>query len=601
MLEVPIEIGAAIIGFDADEGGWEIHDLQSRIADARQRAGELSEEQQKGAWAELLAFSLVESNEANSPWKSYFAPFGSGQTPDGTVVYFPDIADADAAIVEHWEIRVHFVSDPRLLARYSDLVWELSKPIANTKPNVEFARAAIDNYILAADNSSRDDIHRFRDLKRALTLAIRINDVDRRDKARESLLNLHDKAFAERGMWWVAFDILVDQSKAGWKAEETKKLLEDMRTVFDEVRDQSNTGFNQFETQNAGDRLIDFFNSISDKQQAKLTQTQIAEAFVAASHKTTGMRAASQLQTAITYFNDAGNKAEAAKVLPLLEAANLASIEEMRPVSVEHSVPIEDVDAFVNGIVVEALDLSLRRIAINFLSKKEEHEKQLKELVESSPLAAFIPKSMIRGDMVVAVVGSFDVDPTGRLIDHVHQVQTMSTFWLRMTFEKLFEKFEPTADDILNYCNAAEVFGDGAILREGLDAWIAGDYVKAAHIIPFQAENGLRNIAKYLGIPTKKPNSNMSGAWLALTFGELLHSSQLIDKLGSWGPSIALHLLTLYVDVRGQNLRNEIGHGLIGHERMSVAVVDQLVHSVLLLGSILSKTVEQRSDLPLQN
>jgi lysyl-tRNA synthetase class 1 len=83
------------------------------------------------AWSEILAFTLVGNRTAVSPWGAFFAPLGSGTDKDGNTVYFPDIADATTAVIDHWAGRARRITHPVLKARYADLVWELAPAIAD--------------------------------------------------------------------------------------------------------------------------------------------------------------------------------------------------------------------------------------------------------------------------------------------------------------------------------------------------------------------------------------------------------------------------------------------------------------------------------------
>jgi hypothetical protein len=48
-------------------------------------------------------------------------------------------------------LRANEVKHPVMKARYADLVWDFSRPAAQKKPAIMFARTAIDSYLQAAD------------------------------------------------------------------------------------------------------------------------------------------------------------------------------------------------------------------------------------------------------------------------------------------------------------------------------------------------------------------------------------------------------------------------------------------------------------------
>ena len=91
----------------------------------------------------------------------------------------------------------------------------------------------------------------------------------------------------------------------------------------------------------------------------------------------------------------------------------------------------------------------------------------------------------------------------------------------------------------------------------------------------------LRSLAAKLGKPTTKAHPAVPGASVAINMGDMLHAPAIIDALGQ---DIALHLQTLYTDPRGINLRNDLAHGLLAADRMSLAVASRVLHTLLVLG-----------------
>ena len=125
------------------------------------------------------------------------------------------------------------------------------------------------------------------------------------------------------------------------------------------------------------------------------------------------------------------------------------------------------------------------------------------------------------------------------------------------------------------------LFEDLTLLAEGVAAWDAQDYVKSVHVLVPQLEVALRNLAAKLGKPTTKAHPAVPGASVAINMGDMLHAPAIIEALG---PDTALHLQTLYTDPRGFNLRNDLAHGLLAADRMSLSVASRVLHTLLVLG-----------------
>ena len=76
-------------------------------------------------------------------------------------------------------------NDRVLRARYADLVWDLTAAIASRKADYEFAKTAIDSYLMAVDKALYVDDHDcFTACERALDVAQSLKDEARIDAAR---------------------------------------------------------------------------------------------------------------------------------------------------------------------------------------------------------------------------------------------------------------------------------------------------------------------------------------------------------------------------------------------------------------------------------
>ena len=136
----------------------------------------------------------------------------------------------------------------------------------------------------------------------------------------------------------------------------------------------------------------------------------------------------------------------------------------------------------------------------------------------------------------------------------------------------------------LPLCDGHHMFGDGVLLGEAVAAWLAGDHIKAVHILVPQVEAAFRKMAGRLGRPTTEPHPQMKRARNAKSFGKMLGDMETVAVLGKHGPDLILHLRTLYTDPRGHNLRNDLAHGLLPSSNITATTSLLVVHSLLLLG-----------------
>jgi lysyl-tRNA synthetase class 1 len=232
-LVVPPAIDEVIAEFGRSDKPLDEHAVKQALKVARESLTNPSAEENLGAWAEVLAFALVSTRHHSSPWKTYFGPMGSGVRDDGTTEYFPDIAGTDAQVIDHWTQRARTVTHPVLKGRYADLAWDMSRAIAKRNPDPDMARIAIDAYLASLAANLCADVHdRFEAALRALDLAVMLSDSPRVDLARAALLTLHREAMgADRGLWWIAVDRLLEDKRAGVTDAERDQLVTDLEAI----------------------------------------------------------------------------------------------------------------------------------------------------------------------------------------------------------------------------------------------------------------------------------------------------------------------------------------------------------------------------------
>ena len=132
-LLIPPLIDEVIQRFDQSHAPFTVHNVDQALSKARRELQNPTETENFGAWTEILAFALVGNRTDTSPWGTYFSPLASGTDEDGKLFYSPDIADANADVIQHWTERVERITHPVLRARYADLVWEMTPVITGAR------------------------------------------------------------------------------------------------------------------------------------------------------------------------------------------------------------------------------------------------------------------------------------------------------------------------------------------------------------------------------------------------------------------------------------------------------------------------------------
>src|SRR5262249_18638874 len=104
------------------------------------------------------------------------------------------------------------------------------------------------------------------------------------------------------------------------------------------------------------------------------------------------------------------------------------------------------------------------------------------------------------------------------------------------------------------------------LITQGLDAYLAGDHLKAISVLVPQIENALRRLLRLLGQAPNKPRRGDATIMTEKSLNEILEREPAVaDFLGE---DIRLYILTFLADARGHNLRNRMSHGLMTAPRV---------------------------------
>ncbi|RZM91463.1 hypothetical protein CWO91_41110, partial [Bradyrhizobium genosp. SA-3] len=534
-----------------------------------------------GAWAEVLAFALSTGGHEN-PWNSYFGPMGSGTDRDGKTFYSPDISGTPPATIDHWAARARSLKHPFLRARYADLAWEMSGLIGKRRRDVDDARIAIDAYLDAIQRMAEDHEH-VRFAIRALDLAVLIRDKDRTDRARAALMGVHRSLMQNKGgLWWYTVDRLLQDRKAGVTDVERAELVSDLESI---VTTGSNTNdpaqFNPHEAQDAAERLIRYYGRLGEVDDIKRLHKAVGASFEHFASNADPMLAAALLQTATDQYRKAGLKEDHDRTRIMMQQKIGAAGENLQSFERKIEIPRDDMEKFLDLIVVDDLATTFVRIAREFLLSRAELEQQVRQMLKEAPLMAHIPATIMADNHVAAKIGSVEDDPFGRLMHQTNFAFQFARLWLAQAFRRLFERHEVAPEHFAGWANRHDLFDDMSLLLEGLRAWEREDDVKAAHVLVPQVEHALRKVADDLGVPITKAHPVVSEASVAIGMGEILYNEKVAEALG---PDVTLHLQALYADPRGMNLRNQIAHGLMEAGQFYWHLGNLIVHSLLMLG-----------------
>ena len=582
-LTVPASIEEIIQRFDASSESIEEIVVGETVNKARKALDKPSKEESLGAWSEALAFGLSSNNSNNDPWGSHFGPMGSMVDKEGKTHYFPDIAGTPPQTVDHWMERALELKNPVLIARYADLAWEFAAAIGQRKREPEMARMAIDSYLKSTSGTYRSqDYYRYKALERALELAIRLKDDARVDGVRGEFMRLHRESMKDdQKQWWRAFDGLLTKKKARLTDDERAELIADAEAIVKLRSDTFSNSFDPHITENAAQRLIKVYAREHRGGDIARLYLVIAKSFEHFAGLGNAMLASALLQTSMNAYARAGQPGEAKRIRIEMQKKIGELRDEMKSIGTDITIKKDDVETFLEQLIVDDLGQTFIKMAAEFLPKRKTLEQSVKKMAEEAPLMAHIAQHVMSDDRVVAIIGSVDEDLFGRLFQQAKLTYNFSHIWLREAFSRLFEKHDVLPEHFVSWANRHGIFADMSLLLEGMRAFFAGDPVKAAHVLIPQVESALRTIAGQLGKPVTKAHPKVKGASVVINMGDILYDDAITSQIGD---DLTFYFLSLYADPRGYNLRNELAHGELDIHSMSDHLSRLLVHTLLVLG-----------------
>lgn len=592
-MTLPAWLKIVLMGFENSTEPFMEVAIFDAIRSAVNAQAALQEADQSVFRAESAAFAfMVKRPGHEGPWGTYFGPIMTFTRVGGGEVRMPDISGMTIDSVAHWEERARSTAHPVMRARYADCVWDLKRAISQQRPSHEFAVMAIDAYMVAVTTRRFTmEMEAVQWLRRALDLSLSLNDGERAKVAVQAIFDLHD-AYPEAGrlgLRMFPFDALYDRKNL-LTPEQEAKIIADLETLLATTSGQSgSTTLDPHGAEAAADRLAQHYKRLGDKANVQRVIKTYGEAFAELAKDAGPMLATAWLQPVIERYEQEGLRADAER-LQLIASDKGKNIEsDMQTFSVPISISSDQLEEWLDALTEGDLEKSLLRLIARFIPKVAKTRELVEELRNEAPLLSMI--SVTRFDpegRPVGKIGSVEEDPDGRLHEQIGRSIEIKRPFLVMAIDRIREKYFPTADDLLTFLQKSPVFAasDTKLLKDGLEAYLEGDFVKAIHVLIPRVERSLRNLLALLGIPTVKTVHRHPGIRDVKNMNDVLEDGRVQVALTE---DIWRYLFVLYTDRRGGlNLRNDFAHGIAGEEVFNRAIADCVFHSLLALSLIRS-------------
>jgi len=549
--------------------------------------------------AEAMAFDFVHNcPNKDTGWGNYYGPKLFLNNGDGTATVSPSIKRVTHEILKYWEERSKQTDHPILKLRYADLVWDFSKNITEKYPHFSLAHTIIDSTITLIIK----DCHKYKSdiiikLKRALLVALQINDSDRINKLKDIIIQYEDNIaeVTEPKLWGFSFDLLLRNKKIKVSEEIKLKIIQDLENRLSKLSDVSNKEncvAAALSAKAAALRLAKHYKSLNQKEKTRNVLLKLGTAFEVAIEHASAIQSSGWLQNIYSIYIEYGLSDEAEEIAIKLKEIGPKVNEEMNPISHEMEISHDDMQKHINSIIYDDLESTFVGIAFHYTPKKDQVENQLKELAQQSPISYLLTKKIQdHQGRPIAFIGSIDDDLIGNIIHLIVQKIQISIVFLRRLMEEFISRFNLSPKKVVDYLYQSPAFDENKreIIFSGIRAYMEDDHLTAIHLLIPQIESAFRKLVEHTGCPVLKHSRN--GGMHLKTLDELLRDQRIINIFGK---DMSLYFRILLTDQRGWNLRNDICHGISPAATFQVYISDRIFHVLLCLGLVRDKADKSR-------
>jgi len=564
--------------------------VRDRLVRVLADIGKFTPEQIKGNFALVRAVDFQPRRMYGEPiWDMYWQPLGSAVDHAGKNHYLPDAADVDVEVIDSWKARAQSARHPLLRARYGDLAWEVAyfrrRELGLRRRDVTMARIAIESYLDAVERTLFiDDIYAWNDIERAIELALSINDASSVQRGKAVLFKFRAEAEArdDRYAFWrfhqIAWEHAAELDLTAAERAEIVRVLESQLALRSDISNPRT--FDPHLATTAADALKLWRDDAGESAEANRAAHTAGQAFEAAAAKAGGLTSIMWLTDQLARYRQLGDQAGIGRVERAIREHADEAQGEMQRISVPLGITPAEVEAWADRVAGDNLDQALQGLAHVGVVDRASTERGILERAQG--LSAHLAFIIIdRDGFPTAAIGSVRDDLDGQVVARGAQLVSQQGPWLNVAWRRIQGKHGADLEALLEWLSRSPCFPPERLpfIREGLAAWLAGDSVKAVHVLVPQIESALRDsLAALGGVVTKQ---GKHGGSQKISLGEVLAREQFAQV----PEALRFHFQVVYADSRGLNIRNHLAHGILAFELLGLGLAHIVVHSIILIGT----------------
>lgn len=541
---------------------------------------------------EIMAFDFADNCDGKV-WNSYYGPQWTFTKKDtGEEVYVPNIKDVTEEMIAYWEERGIMAHNPLLRMRYTGLVLEFKKRLFNKEPDYKNIKLA---HIQALLDVVDGDYCQFETMtfdyaERALCLSIGFRNIELQERAVKSYYDAHQRHSGNDmlpGIWGRIFQSLIKHRDYFKKYE--KNIFDEQMARYERLKKlalENGNKTDQYSHVLADqiDLLADYYHLIGEVERIEpLLDTQLDAIRVSIPFRG-GMWGQGMIQQLQTRYRKYGFDKKANQLFVDLSDLGRETLNELQ--TTEFSVPLDKdrLDAFLD-VALEGNDREvLLFYLVQYLPRIEVEKQKLKERLEKGSL--------------LDLISTFTIDSSGNTISRVgvgpdaeHQKLYFSIYenmrftipLMHLHITKMKEQGKMKTESMMELIKDSELISEDhkEIVRRGLDAYMAEDYLVCCHLLIPQLEAAIRRLFAINGANIMRAKKNPDEGNEYLSLDSLLGTD---DAVKFMGEDIANYFRNLLTDQYGWNIRNQVSHGLLTSDNFNFGMADRVVHAFLLLG-----------------
>jgi hypothetical protein len=519
-----------------------------------------------------------------------------GTDADGREVYVPDAREIDFEVIEYWKARAEKTSHPMLRARYADLAWEIGRiwncehpdqtPIPRPRELAQHAaRAYLEAPPIADPSNPLQLFKAWRFLDRALGLAILVQDSALIENVKKAAFDFNraNRAAGHVDQWWLIDDLIFDRKGLTLTEAERTEIVGLLTEALNSCSDLTDRQrFNPHLALQAADRIARWDIKAKQPKLGVAALKKAGGAFETFAKEANAMTATAWLEDLSIRYRQNNLPEDASRVDAEIIARSGEVKQSMRLTSVPISVTAEEMEQWLGELMGNSPKEAVGRIAFHLMPDPEGLRKLVESNAANAPLHANISITITDDNgFTTATIGSVKDDMPGRIVNAAATYIGGSSPWLHQVLARLKSRWNADAEVLLAFLARSPLFPASThrLLRAGIEAWFAGDYIKAVHVLVPQVEAGLREMLRAYGESPMRHNAN-EGGFETLGMGALLMNRTFKTRAH---PRFHLHMRALYTSPKGLNLRNRVAHGLASGDAFGLGMANWVVHSLLAI------------------